>query len=183
MVQAIRMRPVPIASIASTQQPTFTRATVFGTVTRPSLAPQSSLSTIAPTSSSSTVTATKSATSALQSSLNQPFFPVSQLKSHLAQRLNNSQVTISDEAYTCIAHGLENFLRSILTRLSIVMGHKTLRLANDPHLTQTDFARDQMAFLVKLDEHDKNRKSELEREMIFKAAKVSNCSIKLLVLF
>ncbi|VDL94897.1 unnamed protein product [Schistocephalus solidus] len=163
MVQAIRMRPVSIASTAPTQQPTFTRATVFGSVTRPSIVPQSSSSTIA---TSSTMAAT-----ALQSPLNQPFFPVSQLKLHLAQRLNNSQVTISDEAYTCIAHGLENFLRSILTRLSIVMGHKALRLSNDPHLTQTDFARDQMAFLVKLDEHDKNRKSELEREMIFKAAK------------
>ncbi|KAL7059242.1 hypothetical protein AAHC03_013147 [Spirometra sp. Aus1] len=163
MVQAIRMRPVSITSTASTQQPAFARATVFGGVTRPSLIPQSS--------SSTTPTPSTVAAAALQSPLNQPFFPVSQLKSHLAQRLSNSQVTITDEAYTCIAHGLENFLRSILTRLSIVMGHKALRLSNDPHLTQTDFARDQMAFLVKLDEHDKNRKNELEREMIFKAAK------------
>lgn len=105
--------------------------------------------------------------------MNIPFFPVSQIRSHLSTQLSSeSNAMLSDEAVNCLAHGLETLLRSILTRVSVVVGHKTVKLANDPHLKQLDHAKEQLNYIQRLDEHNKRKQSELEKEYILKAAKV-----------
>ncbi|VDK31744.1 unnamed protein product [Taenia asiatica] len=106
------------------------------------------------------------------SQMNQPFFPVSQIRSYLSTQLSQSSIAmISDEAINCMAHGLDAFLRSILTRVSVVAGHKAVKLSEDPHLTQVDFAREQLNYLQRLGEFDRQKQSELEKEYILKAAK------------
>ncbi|KAL5108188.1 Transcription initiation factor TFIID subunit 4B [Taenia crassiceps] len=106
------------------------------------------------------------------SQMNQPFFPVCQIRSYLSTQLSQSSIAmISDEAINCMAHGLDAFLRSILTRVSVVAGHKAVKLSEDPHLTQVDFAREQLNYLQRLGEFDRQKQSELEKEYILKAAK------------
>ena len=115
---------------------------------------------------------TTSATASNQ--MNQPFFPVSQIRSYLASTLPPSSVALlSDEAINCMAHGLEFFLRDILSRVSLVAGHKAVKLSEDPHLKQVDYTREQLNYLQRLGEHDKQKQSEMEKEYILKAAKVS----------
>ncbi|CAL8099900.1 unnamed protein product [Calicophoron daubneyi] len=97
-----------------------------------------------------------------------PFFPPEEVKAVLA---NQGNISLADDAVICLAHGLQAFARSLLTRLSIVVTHRLERLGDDPRLTQADCARDQLRFLQKLDEHDKMRQSELEKDLILKAAK------------
>ncbi|KAM7532700.1 hypothetical protein Aperf_G00000130274 [Anoplocephala perfoliata] len=108
----------------------------------------------------------------VSSQLNQPFFPVSQIRSFLATKLSAAAVaSLSDEALNCMAHGLNSFLRDVLTRLSLVAGHKATKLAEDPHLEQVDYAREQIAFVQKMYDFDQEKRSELQREFILKAAK------------
>ncbi|VDD81166.1 unnamed protein product [Mesocestoides corti] len=104
--------------------------------------------------------------------MNQPFFPVSQIRSYLASQLPATSTNmLSEEALNCLAHGLDAFLRSILTRVSVVVGHKAVKLSDDPHLKQMDYTREQLNYLQRLGEHDKQKQSELEKEYILKAAK------------
>lgn len=72
-----------------------------------------------------------------------------------------------------MAHGLNSLLRDVLRQVSLVAGHKATKLADDPHLVQVDYVREQLSFVQKLHEFDQEKRSELERELIFKAAKVS----------
>ncbi|EUB62707.1 Transcription initiation factor TFIID subunit 4B [Echinococcus granulosus] len=139
----------------------------------PSPAPPVTPIVSAPGVSTVAVTATPAAASPSPSSqMNQPFFPVSQIRSYLATQLSQSSIAmISDEAINCMAHGLDAFLRSILARVSVVAGHKAVKLSEDPHLTQVDFAREQLNYLQRLGEFDRQKQSELEKEYILKAAK------------
>uniref|UniRef100_A0A0R3WHL5 Transcription initiation factor TFIID subunit 4 n=1 Tax=Hydatigena taeniaeformis TaxID=6205 RepID=A0A0R3WHL5_HYDTA len=106
------------------------------------------------------------------SQMNQPFFPVSQIRGYLTTQLPQSSISmISDEALNCMAHGLDAFLRNILARVSVVAGHKAVKLSEDSHLTQVDFAREQLNYLQRLGEFDRQKQSELEKEYILKAAK------------
>lgn len=117
------------------------------------------------------------------SQMNQPFFPVSQIRSYLSTQLSQSSIAmISDEAINCMAHGLDAFLRSILTRVSVVAGHKAVKLSEDPHLTQVDFAREQLNYLQRLGEFDRQKQSELEKEYILKAAKVGSSYLNMILL-
>lgn len=110
----------------------------------------------------------------VSSQLNQPFFPVSQIRSFLATKLSAAAVaSLSDEALNCMAHGLNSFLRDVLTRLSLVAGHKATKLAEDPHLEQVDYAREQIAFVQRMYDFDQEKRTELQREFILKAAKAS----------
>ncbi len=104
----------------------------------------------------------------------QPFFPVSQIRNRLASQLPPSDYAmLTDEAMICLAQGLDTFLRSVLTRVSVVVSHKAVKLSEDPHLKQADHSREQLNYLQRLDEHDKQKQSEMEKELILKAAKVS----------
>ncbi|CAH8512213.1 unnamed protein product [Dicrocoelium dendriticum] len=105
----------------------------------------------------------------LSPSKDQPFFPPSQIRSVLSAQLPN--LTLSEEAITCLSHGLQSLMNSILTRLSIVVSHRLERLGDDPRLTQLDNTREQLKFLQRLDEHDQMRQFELEKDLILKAAK------------
>ncbi|VEL26500.1 unnamed protein product [Protopolystoma xenopodis] len=96
-----------------------------------------------------------------------PFFPLSKVRSFLSQ----ANLPITDEAAACLAHGVQLFVKSLVMRLSIVAMHKSERLAEDPRLVQTDNVREQLRFLQRLGEHDKMRQSEIEKELILKAAK------------
>ncbi|VDP94154.1 unnamed protein product [Echinostoma caproni] len=106
-------------------------------------------------------------------SRDKPFFPPEQIRQVLA---SHGFTNMNEDAVVCLAHGLQSFMRSLLARLSVVVSHRLERLADDPRLNQTDCVREQLQFLQKLDEHDMMRQSELEKDLILKAAKVSSGS-------
>ncbi|KAA0201177.1 Transcription initiation factor TFIID subunit 4B [Fasciolopsis buskii] len=103
-------------------------------------------------------------------SRDKPFFPPEQIRQVLT---THGFTNVTDDAVICLAHGMQSFMRTLLTRLSVVVSHRLERLADDPRLTQTDSVREQLQFLQKLDERDMMRQSELEKDLILKAAKVS----------
>ncbi|KAF7233648.1 hypothetical protein EG68_04909 [Paragonimus skrjabini miyazakii] len=107
--------------------------------------------------------------SVISPSKDQPFFPPAQIRTLIADQ--STPVHLTDDAITCLSHGLQAFVRTLLARLSIVVSHRLERLSDDARLTQTDSTRECLKFLQKLDEHDRMRQSELEKDLILKAAK------------
>ncbi|TPP58015.1 putative Transcription initiation factor [Fasciola gigantica] len=101
-------------------------------------------------------------------SRDKPFFPPEQIRQVLT---THGFTNLNDDAVICLAHGMQSFMRTLLTRLSVIVSHRLERLADDPRLTQTDNVREQLQFLQKLDERDMMRQSELEKDLILKAAK------------
>ncbi|VDL16315.1 unnamed protein product [Hymenolepis diminuta] len=137
------------------------------------LSPVTSVSSAAPAPSSSN--AMSSPQSAASSQLNQPFFPVAQIRSFLGSKLPANEVaSLTEDSLNCMAHGLNTLLRSLLTRISLVAGHKATKLSDDPHLEQVDYAREQIGFVQKMHEFDQEKRSELQREFILKAAKAKS---------
>lgn len=136
------------------------------------LSPVTAVSSAAPAPSSSN--AMSSPQSAASSQLNQPFFPVAQIRSFLGSKLPANEVaSLTEDSLNCMAHGLNTLLRSLLTRISLVAGHKATKLSDDPHLEQVDYAREQIGFVQRMHEFDQEKRSELQREFILKAAKAS----------
>ncbi|KAL3317772.1 Transcription initiation factor TFIID subunit 4B [Cichlidogyrus casuarinus] len=110
--------------------------------------------------------------SASLSASDQPFFPTSAVLSRMKQCIPPGKVNaISEDSASVMAHGLHSFMKHLLTRLALVVQHRTERLADNPSLEVVDAVRDQLAFLQRLDEHDQARQSDIEKELIFKAAK------------
>ncbi|VDO10554.1 unnamed protein product [Rodentolepis nana] len=108
------------------------------------------------------------------SQLDQPFFPVSQIRLFLASKLPPNEVaSLTEDSLNCMAHGLNTLLRSLLTRISLVAGHKATKFADDPHLEQVDHAREQIGILQKMHEFDQEKRCELQTEFIHEAAKAS----------
>ncbi|CAH8676582.1 unnamed protein product [Schistosoma haematobium] len=99
-----------------------------------------------------------------------PFFPSEKVKEILE---THGIKTLTEESIACLAHGLQIFIKNILSKLRIVVSHRLDRLGEDSRLVQIDHTREQLRFLQKLDEHDRMRQSELEKDLILKAAKVS----------
>ncbi|CAH8640300.1 unnamed protein product [Heterobilharzia americana] len=97
-----------------------------------------------------------------------PFFPPERVREVLEA---HGIKTLTEEGVVCLAHGLQIFIKSLLSRLRIVVSHRLDRLGEDSRLLQTDHTREQLRFLQKLDEHDRIRQSELEKDLILKAAK------------
>ncbi|KAG5443150.1 Transcription initiation factor TFIID subunit 4B [Clonorchis sinensis] len=111
----------------------------------------------------------KTPTSLLSPSKDQPFFPPHQIRTVLGN--HDPSLSLTEDAVVCLSHGLQALARSLLTRLSAVVSHRLERLPDDPRLVQSDCTREQLRFLQKLDEHDRMRQSELEKDFILKAAK------------
>nr|CAH8872364.1 unnamed protein product [Trichobilharzia regenti] len=80
-----------------------------------------------------------------------PFFPPERVREVLEAHGIKS---LTEEAVICLAHGLQIFIKG-----------------EDSRLAPTDHTREQLRFLQKLDEHDRIRQSELEKDLILKAAK------------
>ncbi|KAK4475322.1 hypothetical protein MN116_002388 [Schistosoma mekongi] len=97
-----------------------------------------------------------------------PFFPSEKVKEILE---THGIKTLTEESIVCLAHGLQIFIKNLLAKLRIVVSHRLYRLSEDSRLVQTDHTREQLRFLQKLDEHDRIRQSELEKDLILKAAK------------
>ncbi|CAH8658778.1 unnamed protein product [Schistosoma guineensis] len=97
-----------------------------------------------------------------------PFFPSEKVKEILE---THGIKTLTEESIACLAHGLQIFIKNILSKLRIVVSHRLDRLGEDSRLVQIDHTREQLRFLQKLDEHDRMRQSELEKDLILKAAK------------
>ncbi|CAH8567834.1 unnamed protein product [Schistosoma turkestanicum] len=97
-----------------------------------------------------------------------PFFPAEKVKEILEA---HGIKTLTEESIVCLAHGLQIFIKNLLSKLRIVVSHRLDRLGEDSRLVQTDHTREQLRFLQKLDEHDRIRQSELEKDLILKAAK------------
>ncbi|VDO09543.1 unnamed protein product [Rodentolepis nana] len=113
------------------------------------------------------------------SQLNQPFFPVSQIRLFLTSKLPPNEVaSLTEDSLNCMAHGLNTLLRTLLTRISLVAGHKATKLADDPHLEQVDHTREQIGFVQRMHEFDQEKRCELQREFILKAAKASFTRIR-----
>ncbi|CAH8872595.1 unnamed protein product [Trichobilharzia szidati] len=97
-----------------------------------------------------------------------PFFPPERVREVLEAHGIKS---LTEEAIICLAHGLQIFIKGLLSKLRIIVSHRLDRLGEDSRLVRTDHTREQLRFLQKLDEHDRIRQSELEKDLILKAAK------------
>ncbi|VDO00155.1 unnamed protein product [Rodentolepis nana] len=135
------------------------------------LSPDTTVSSAANVSSSNPMSSPQSTAC---SQLNQPFFPVSQIRLFLTSKLPPNEVaSLTEDSLNCMAHGLNTLLRTLLTRISLVAGHKATKLADDPHLEQVDHTREQIGFVQRMHEFDQEKRCELQREFILKAAKAS----------
>ncbi|XP_062318369.1 transcription initiation factor TFIID subunit 4-like [Osmerus eperlanus] len=80
-------------------------------------------------------------------------------------------VELGPEVVTFLSHATEQRLRNLLERVTEVAQHKNISFKEDSRYEQKSDARAQLKFFEHLDQVEKQRKEEQEREILMKAAK------------
>ena len=72
-----------------------------------------------------------------------------------------------------ISHAAQERVKNLLERLSLIAEHRLEIYKSDNRFERTSEPRNQLKFLEELEQMEKKRHSEAEREVLLRAAKVS----------
>lgn len=75
------------------------------------------------------------------------------------------------EVMTLVSHATQQRLRNLLEKVSEVTQQRNINFKEDSHYEQSSDVRAQLKFFEQLDQMEKQRKEEQEREILMKAAK------------
>ncbi|XP_037940262.1 transcription initiation factor TFIID subunit 4 isoform X6 [Teleopsis dalmanni] len=77
----------------------------------------------------------------------------------------------SQEVAVLLSHALQERLKNIIEKLTVITEHRIESLKMDPRFEVSKDVRAQLKFLEELDKAEQKRREELEREMLLRAAK------------
>ncbi|CAG5983876.1 unnamed protein product [Menidia menidia] len=75
------------------------------------------------------------------------------------------------EVVNCVSHATQQRLQNLLENVTLVAQHKNISFKEGDHHEQSSDVRAQLKFFEQLDQLEKQRKEEQEREILLKAAK------------
>ncbi|XP_066480525.1 transcription initiation factor TFIID subunit 4B [Tiliqua scincoides] len=78
---------------------------------------------------------------------------------------------VNSDVVNLISHATQERLRGLLYKLSIIAQHRTMTYKDNDKYIMSNDTRAQLKFLEKLDQMEKQRRDEEEREMLLRAAK------------
>ncbi|XP_018332444.1 transcription initiation factor TFIID subunit 4 isoform X2 [Agrilus planipennis] len=77
----------------------------------------------------------------------------------------------SNEVVACVSHAVQERLKNLIEKLSIITEHRLEMVKTDQRYEVTSDIKGQLKFLEDLDRAERKRHEELEREMLLRAAK------------
>ncbi|XP_029447026.1 transcription initiation factor TFIID subunit 4B isoform X2 [Rhinatrema bivittatum] len=108
----------------------------------------------------------------IRSSVDEPFlFKGALQKKILDIGKKHNVMELSSEAVNLISHATQERLRELIEKLAMIARHRTATYKESEKYMKSSDTRSQLRFLEQLDQLEKRRKNEEEREMLLRAAK------------
>ncbi|XP_033010677.1 transcription initiation factor TFIID subunit 4B [Lacerta agilis] len=100
------------------------------------------------------------------------FLPSDALQNKILEIGKSHDITeVNSDVLNLISHATQERLRGLLEKLTVIAQHRTMTYKGNDKYTMTSDTRAQLRFLEQLDQIEKQRKDEEEREMLLRAAK------------
>jgi transcription initiation factor TFIID subunit 4 len=101
--------------------------------------------------------------------------PVDLLKRRIARTATKKGIgEVTDEVVTLLSHAVQERLKFVLEKLTLICSHRMQSLKDQDSLSSLSNVKEQLKFLEGIDRCSAQRKQDLEREKVLKAAKSRN---------